>query len=118
MVRMQVCLKHLFSISVSAHSLSEMIRYLLSNDDVKFVLTERFNQDPIEIFFAQQRARGQRNDNPSVSQFLENTQALMVQRSLAMGSSSSIRKRKETPDISPLCQPLPKRTCKRSIKFT
>ena len=50
MVRIQVCLKHLFSISVSAHSLSEMIRYLLSNDDVKFALTERFNQDPIEIF--------------------------------------------------------------------
>ena len=118
MVRMQVCLKHLFSISVSAHSLSEMIRYLLSNDDAKFVLTERFNQDPVEIFFAQQRARGQRNDNPSVSQFLENTQALMVQRSLAMGSSSSIRKRKETPDLSPLCQSLPKCTCKRSIKFT
>ena len=91
---MQVCLKHLFSISTLAHSLSEMIRYVLSNDDVKFVLTERFNQDPIEIFFAQQRARGQRNDNPSVSQFLENTQALMVQRSLAMGSSSSIREKR------------------------
>ena len=95
-----------------------MIRFLLSSDKVKFVLTEKFNQDPVEIFFAQQRARGQRNDNPSVSQFLENTQALMVQKSLAIGSSSSIRKRKEMPDLSPLCQPLPKRTCRRSIKFT
>ena len=28
------------------------------------------------------------------------------------------RKRKEMPDLSPLCQPLPKRTCRRSIKFT
>ena len=27
---------------------SFMIQYLLSNDDVKFVLTERFNQDPVE----------------------------------------------------------------------
>ena len=72
-----------------------MIRFLLPSDKVKFVLTEKFNQDPVEIFFSQQRARGQRNDNPSVSQFLENTQAFMVQKSLAMGSSSSIRKRKE-----------------------
>ena len=118
MFRMQVCLKHLFSISVLAHSLSEMIRYLLSNDDVKFVSTERFNQDPVEIFFVQQRARGQHNDNPSVSQFFENTQALMIKMSLGMGSSSSIRKRKEIPDLSPLCQPLSKHTCKRSIKFT
>ena len=59
-----------------------MIRFLLSSDKVKFVLTEKFNQDPVEIFFAQQRARGQRNDNPSVSQFLENTQALSWFKSL------------------------------------
>ena len=78
-----------------AHSLSEMIQFLLSNDEVKFVLTERFNQDPVEIFFAQQRARGQRNDNPSVSQFMENIQALIVQKSLAGGRSSNIRKRKK-----------------------
>ena len=101
-----------------AHSLSEMIRFLLSNDEVKFVLTERFNQDPVEIFFAQQRAQGQRNDNPSVSQFMENTQALIVQKSLAAGRSSNIRKRKEILDLPSLCEPLPKRTCKRSLKFT
>ena len=107
-----------FSFFVLAHSLSEMIRFLLSSDKVKFVLTERFNQNPLEIFFAQQRARGQRNDNPSVSQFMENTQALIVQKSLAVGRSSSIKKRKEIPDLPSLCQPLPKRTCKRSLKFT
>ena len=108
----------LFSVFVSAHSLTEMIRFLLSHDKIKFVLTERFNQDPVEIFFAQQRARGHRNDNPSVSQFMENTRALIVQKSLAMGSSRSIKKRTEKPDLPSLCQPLPKRTCKRSIKFT
>ena len=86
-------------IFILAHSLSEMIRFLLSHEKVKFVLTERFNQDPLENFFGQQRARGQRNDNPSVSQFLENTQALMVQKSLPVGGSSSIRKRKEMSDL-------------------
>ena len=68
--------------------------------------------------FIQQRARGQRNDNPSVSQFLEIAQALMIHWSLAMGCSISIRKQKETPDLSPLCQPLPKHACTRSIKET
>ena len=96
-----------------------MIQFLLSHEKVKFVLTERFNQDPLKNFFGQQRARGQRNDNPSVSQFLENTQALMVQKSLAVGGSSSIRKRKEMHDLIPsLSQPLPKRICERSLKFT
>ena len=44
-----LCLKVLISISVTAHSffLSEMIQFLLSNDEVKFVLIERFNQDPL-----------------------------------------------------------------------
>ena len=59
-----------------AHSLSEMIQFLLSHEKIKFVLTERFNQDPLENFFGQQRARGQRNDNPSVSQLLEKTKLL------------------------------------------
>ena len=103
-------------IFILAYSLSEMIRFLLSHEKVKFVLTKRFNQDPLENFFGQQRARGQRNDNPSVSQFLENTQALMLQKSLAVGGSSSIRKRKEMSDLIPsLSQPLPKRICKRSL---
>ena len=83
-----------------AHSLSEMIQFLLSNDKVKFVLTERFNQDPFEIFFAQQRARGKHNDNPSVSQFIEDTRALIVQKSLAMGRSSTIRKRKRLTNLT------------------
>ena len=38
-------------IFILAHSLSEMIRFLLSHEKVKFVLTERFNQDPLENFF-------------------------------------------------------------------
>ena len=86
---------------------------------MKLVLTARFNRDPLKNFFGQQRARGQRNDDPSMSQFLENTQALMVQKSLAVRGNSSIRKRKEMSDlIRSLSQLLPKRICKRSLKFT
>ena len=63
-----------------------------------------FYQDPMEIYFGQQRARGHRNDNPSVDQFMHNTQAVIIQKSLALGGSS----KRSTPDLSTLCRPLPK----------
>ena len=85
-------------------------------DGMSFVLTERFNQDPVEIFFGQQQSRGNRNDNPSVTQFLQNTQALIVHKSLALGGSSNISKKRNDPlTLSPLSRPLPKRICKRII---
>ena len=94
-----------------------IVKCLLNHPDAKYVLTERLNQDTVEIFFAQQRARGHRNDNPSVSQFLENSQALIVQKSLAYGGSSSISRKRGTPDLSPVSRPLPKRPRMRTIKF-
>ena len=66
----------------------------------------KFNQDLVEAFFGQQRAKGQRNDNPSVKQSMETTQSIMVQKSLAIGS---ISRKRTTPDLSPLGHPLPKR---------
>ena len=95
----------------AAYSLPEILKKLLSHEEVEFVYTIKFNQDPVEIFFGQQRARGQRNDNPSVTQFLQNTQALMVQKSLAIGGSSNISRKRTSPDLSSLCRPLPKRRC-------
>ena len=80
-----------------------MVRFLLSHNEHVYVLTERFNQDPVEIFFAQQRARGAHNDNPSVAQFMDNTQALIIQKSLAQGRSKSIKRRREPLNLSPLC---------------
>lgn len=94
-----------------------MTKFLLSHRGAKYILTERFNQDKVEIFFGQQRARGHRNDNPSVSQFMDNTQAIIIQKSLAIGGSSSISHKRSTPDLSPLCRPLPKRRCNREIIF-
>ena len=70
-----------------------IVKFLLS-EGMKYVLTERFNQDTVEVFFAQQRSRGGRCDNPSVKQFLRNTQTIMVQKSLALGGSSNISSRK------------------------
>lgn len=41
-------------------------------------MTAKLNQDPLEKFFGQQRQRGAANENPSVKEFLQNTQALRV----------------------------------------
>ena len=88
-----------------------MIKVLLSHG-MEFVLTERFNQDSVEIFFGQQRSRGGRSDNPSVTQFMHNAQALMVQKSLALGGSSNISQKRSYPvNTSPLSRPMTK--CKR-----
>ena len=101
---------------ITVYSLTEMMQELLSNNDTKFVLSNRFNQDTVEIFFGQQRSRGHRSDNPSVLQFLQNAQAITVQKSLALGGSSNISKKREEPiDLSSICSPLPKRRCQRKL---
>ena len=45
---------------------------------VKFFLSEKISQDPLEKFFGMQRQRGATNENPNVDQALKNTQALRV----------------------------------------
>jgi hypothetical protein len=84
-------------------------KYLLSQKKGLFILSERFNQDPLEAFFGQQRLRGGRSDNPNVQRFLENAQAIRIQRSLAIGSCSNLQKRQREPlDMEELSKPLQK----------
>ena len=92
----------------SVCSFVEMARYLLSQKPGLFLLSERFNQDP---FFGQQRARGGRSDNPNVKIFLQNAQAIRVQRTMAIGHGGNVRKHKEqwTTDIADLSRSLNKR---------
>ena len=93
------------------YSFVEMSKYLLSQEKGLFILSERFNQDPLESFFGQQRARGGRSDNPNTRNFLYNTQAIRVQRSMAIGHGGNVRKRKLqwTTDTDDLSRPLKKR---------
>ena len=87
---------------------------LLFSKNAKFVLSNRFSQDTLEIFFGQQWSWGHCNDNPSVSQFLQNAQALTTQKSLALGGSNNIssKKREDPLELSSICSPLPKRRCR------
>lgn len=105
-------------------SFVEMTRYLLPatppHDPTKklYFLSERVSQDPLENYFGQQRARGGRNENPSLQQCVTNAAALRVQKSMAMnpvrGNCSRKRRlfEKKGPEID--CNPLPKRKrCKK-----
>ena len=65
----------------SAHSFIELVEYLFAVPGVKLFFSRRICQDPLEKFFGCQRQRGATNDNPSVQQFLQNTQVLRVANS-------------------------------------
>ena len=58
------------------HSFVEVVRYLFGIPGVKFVLSERFSQDPLEKYFGNQRQRGGTNENPNVQQMVHNASAL------------------------------------------
>lgn len=45
---------------------------------VSSFLSGKINQDPLEKFFGCQRQRGRVNENPSVAEFVKNTQSLRV----------------------------------------
>ncbi len=55
------------------------MKYLFASvPGVKFFLSEKISQDPLEKFFGMQRQRGATNENPNVHQACKNTQALRV----------------------------------------
>jgi len=86
----------------------ELVRFLLSIPGVKYVLMEKFCQDPLESFFGQQRAQGRRNDNPTVAEFTINTNSLRVQSSIASDPlHGNCRKKKVKVEIDDT--PLPRR---------
>jgi hypothetical protein len=64
-------------LQITAHSTVEVVKFLLSHG-LNSVLTERFQQDPLEEYFGNQRQRGRRSDNPDALQFAYNDRALDV----------------------------------------
>ena len=63
-------------------SFLELIPYLFSIEGVSSFLSEKLNQDPIEKFFGCQRQKGRSNENPTVAEFIKNTQSLRVINSI------------------------------------
>ncbi len=100
----------------AVNSFVDMAKYLLSQEkDGLYLLSERISQDPLENYFGQQRARGGRNENPSIYQCVHNAAALRVQKSLALNPvrGNSSRKRllyRDPPSVDESnAAPLPKR---------
>ena len=66
-----------FILYFSVQSFVALTKELLQEEGVEYVLSERFNQDPIEEYFSKQRGLGGGSDNPSVLEF--NRRALRIQ---------------------------------------
>ena len=66
----------------TVNSFLELIPYLFKIG-VSCFLSEKLSQDPLEKFFGCQRQSGT-NDNPTVAQFLKNTQNLRVINSICL----------------------------------
>jgi hypothetical protein len=81
-------------------------------EGAEFIFSERFNQDNVEVFFGKQRAKCGRGDNPTVHQFLMNTQAIRTSKSLSSGSSTNITRKRlfQEDDNSELNKPLRKKS--------
>ncbi len=69
-------------LKITVQSVVEATKFLLS-EGADFVLTERFNQDPVEEYFGHQRKLGRRNDNPDLRSFGYNDNAIRIQRRIA-----------------------------------
>ena len=68
-------------LKITVHSIILAVRFVLQHYG-KFVLTERFCQDPLENYFGQQRAIGARKDNPSICDFKFNNNSIRNQKIL------------------------------------
>ena len=54
------------------NSLIAIGRLLLYEDGVKFLLSEKLSQDPLEKYFSKQRAKGGADENPTLEMFNRN----------------------------------------------
>jgi hypothetical protein len=91
-------------------SFTELGPLLLRQQGVKYLLSEVFNQDPLEKYFSRQRHRGVGADNPTVEEFRENTATLIQQQCIYKDlKTMNVEARSNPTDISVVCQPLPKR---------
>ena len=98
-------------ILITVNSLIEVIQFLLNNN-VPYVLTERFSQDPLENYFGYQRSSCSRRDNPTIHDFGYNDNAIRNQKVfLPIAGSNSTSN--EKPDVLINCDPVPCRKKKK-----
>ena len=67
-------LSSLYNSVFAVKSFTELVQFIFKIPGVKFFLSERICQDPLENFFGCQRQRGRTDENPNVQQFCKNSQ--------------------------------------------
>ena len=80
-----------------------MAKQLLSEDGVDYILSDKFNHDPLEEHFGKQRARGGSNENPSLKEYMDNERKLLVAKSemiRVMRGNTRGRQEEQTIDIN------------------
>lgn len=79
----------IFSLIQTGLAFVELVRSLFNLKEVQenklALLSNSLCQNPLENFFGCQRQKGATNDNPTVQQFLDNTQTLRVVNSFCRG---------------------------------
>ena len=96
------------------HSTTELVKFLLSRN-VKYLLTERFCQDPLENYFGRQRGMGRRKDNPSLRDvgFNDNTIRISQMVKPIQGNCRGAFNAKDEIDFGAKMEKLPCRKAKR-----
>ena len=95
---MQLSHQTLKGLRITVHSVVDCTRYLLSQG-VEFVLTNVFNQDPLEQHFGHYRHKGGSNDNPTVHQLTHTMTQLRAVGSQALAPVRGNTKRFHVPQV-------------------
>ena len=106
------------SILCTVNSFIEMTEFTFKNiSDARVFLSNRICQDPLEKIFGQQRQRARASDNPNVSEFLKNPQALRVKDGVCKevrGNCRGVKEKENQCSEEYLNKKLPKRTQSRA----
>ena len=66
-------------LKISVNAIIKAVQFFLQHD-VRYVLTERFSQDPLENYFGGQCSIGGKKDNPAISDFGYNDNSIRNQK--------------------------------------
>lgn len=84
-------------------SFTKLVRELLSEPGVQYVLSGKFSQDPLEIYFSKQRGCGGNNDNPTVLDFNRNARNIFVAGTAAIRGAARGNCSIDPNDGMPVC---------------
>ena len=100
------------AVLITTHSTIDLVKYLL-NHSVKYVLTERLCQDPLENYFGRQRSMGRHRDNPNLQTFGYQDNAIRTSKVFRPIEGNCRKDENETFQIS--SESIPARQRKRKI---